>query len=121
MVVSAAYRGFQVAKRLYSYGKPVITGKSFISKFPPQHRQTVRTVLKGTEYAFTGGLVSDILKDLQDDGTMNPNAVPKKSQFNKQYQAHNRYGRKSNFQRKHKCYCKGSSKRGYKYVRSRRR
>ncbi len=79
MVISAAYRGYQLAKRVYSYGKPVITGKSFVSKFPPQHRQTVRTILKAGEIAFTGGLISDLIKDYNSQNFGVPDsAIPPK-------------------------------------------
>ncbi len=83
MVIAIVARGGTLTRRLYQYGKPTVTGKAFISKFPPQHRQTVRTILKGSEVAFTGGLVADILKDLNDDGTPNIDygKVPKRSKF----------------------------------------
>ncbi len=64
MVISAAYRGYKLAKRAYEYYKPVVRGESFVTKFPPQHRATVRTILRGSEIAFSGGLIADIAKDL---------------------------------------------------------
>ncbi len=60
----AAYRGYQIAKRVYGYAKPTLTQSSFVGRFPPNYRNTVRTILKGSEIAFAGGLISDIAKDL---------------------------------------------------------
>ncbi len=121
MVYSAAYRGFQVAKRLYGYAKPVVQGKSFVSKFPPQHRKTVRTILKGSEIAFTGGLVSDILKDLNPDGTPNGDGQRQiqRNEFDKtHYRRRGRFKRRSKFD---KSYCRCRPKRRYKRVQAWRR
>ncbi len=113
VAIQAAYRGYQIAKRVYGYAKPTLQGKSFVSKFPPQHRQTVRTILKGSEIAFSGGLVSDLIKDLNDDGTSNPNAFRKKkfqSPARKQYKTYNRFRGRTK-----RCKCKQypNRKRGY--------
>ncbi len=80
MVISAGIRAVTLARKVYSYGKPVITGKSFVSKFPPQHRKTVQTILTATERAFTGGLIADIIGDFnsQDFGVP-PSAIPQKT------------------------------------------
>ncbi len=99
MVYTAVYRGYKIAKRLYQYGKPTVQGKSFISKFPPQYRKDVRTILKGSEIAFTGGLVADIAKDLlSDDGTGIDHGIPqrqKKRPFSN-YKTRSGYRRRSN-------------------------
>ncbi len=124
MVISAVYRGYKIAKQLYAYGKPTVTGKAFVSKFPPQHRQTVRTILKGSEIAFTGGLVSDIVKDLYDDGVDHGNAQirsPKPTKSNKFNQTRNRFQRGSYKYSKRQPYCKCGSKCRKCSVYSRRR
>ncbi len=123
VAISAVYRGFQVAKRLYQYSKPVIKGESFVSKFPPQHRKTVRTILRGSEIAFTGGLVSDILKDALDGTGMTPNGIPQrfKSPSRKQHQAYSRNRRFAKRSRYVKCKpCNCGSKRRYNNFQTRR-
>ncbi len=118
MVISGVYRGYQIAKKVYGYGKPVITGKSFVSKFPPQHRKTVQTVLTAGERAFTGGLVADILKSLNDDGTTNNDyAVPsKKGPSPSNFQTRGRFRRGAKWCRcKPKRYSKRRQRKKYSY------
>ncbi len=120
MVIQAVYRGYQIAKKLYAYGKPTVTGKSFISKFPPQHRQTVRTILKGSEIAFTGGLVSDILKDQLDQDGTDHGSFPQRKKSNKFNQTRSRFKRSRRTSSKHKCDCRHCSKLRSNYFQTRR-
>ncbi len=125
MVLSSVIRAGTLAKRLYGYGKPVVTGKSFVSKFPPQHRQTVRTILKGAEISFTGGLIADILKDnmgLTDTGNDGIQTSQQRSPTGKQNKAYHRYGRRSRGFRRNNKYSnmRGRSKRGHCCVQARR-
>ncbi len=116
MVISAGVRGIQLAKRIYDYGKPVVTGKSFVSKFPPQHRKTVQTILTASERAFTGGLVADIIQSFNNENFGVPSSgIPEKfrsfkktNRFNKKRGRH--FKRSTRFD-KHKatttcCYCR---------------
>ncbi len=105
MVYSAIYRAGQLARRAYTYYRPTIRGDSFVSKFPPNYRNDIRTILKGSEIAFGGGLISDIAKDfLYDDGGVGDDAqIPserlrQRSQFSK-----TRYRRK-------RCSCRRNTK-----------
>ncbi len=106
MVYVAAYRAFKIAKRVYGYAKPTLAGDSFVGKFPPNYRNTVRTILTASERAFTGGLVSDILQDLSRTETTGGNGERKRTKsktnkFSKKYRRRNvPYGRSRN---RYKC------------------
>ncbi len=120
MPISAVYRGYTIAKKLYQYGKPVVTGDSFISKFPPGFRPYVKQLTKASEIAFTGGLVSDILKGL-DDGVDEDAPVQPKSSYGKYKKTRNRYtgrtrSRNSKFCAacyRRGCSCPSKPRRGY--------
>ncbi len=73
MVISAAIRVATIAKRFAGYAKPIATGDSFVSRFPPNYRGSVRTIMKGSEIAFTGGLVADFINQLTGTGTTGEN------------------------------------------------
>ncbi len=93
-------RGYQIATKFYKYSKPTITGDSFVSRFPPNYRNTVRTVLKGSEIAFTGGLVADFLKDLNNPGLQDNGAPFQPAPSGKFRQKSGRHKRRSGYGRK---------------------
>ncbi len=107
-----------IARYAKGFGKFTSGETAFVGRFPPRYRDTVRTIIKGASTVTYGGLISDIIKgSINDDGTPNGNAVPKKfiRKSNKFNQTRYRRGR-SSF-RKY-CKCKpnrrGSSQRRYR-------
>ncbi len=122
MVISAVPRGIQLAKRLYGYSQPLIKGESFVTRFPPKYRGDVRTIIKGSEIAFSGGLVADIARDLSQGDNSNygiPSKQPfKANRFKKgrsgRFRRYTRKYRNGNIQRKRKlsgagcCCCRHS-------------
>ncbi len=85
-----------IARYARSAGKFTSGETAFVGRFPPRYRDTVRTVLKGSQTVFAGGLVSDILKGSLDDNGMEPDGIQKKiTKYSprKSYQTRNRFRR----------------------------
>ncbi len=111
-----------VARYAKTFGKFTSGETAFVSRFPPRYRDTARTIIKGASTVTYGGLISDILKGINDDGT--PSATfQKKSSTNQQRKTRNRFRGNSYNERgfKHKRHCRCSTKRRPNNFRSRRR
>ncbi len=92
----------EVGKVPFRYGKSVgkfTSGEtSFIRRFPPNYREPVKTIIKGSNIVIHGGLVADILKgwdndDIEDAPFQKQREFPKTRKYNK---TRNRYSRRFN-------------------------
>ncbi len=104
-----------IARYAKGFGKFTSGETAFVSRFPPRHRETVRTIIKGASTVTYGGLISDILKG--DDGTDHGDAQIRKnvkyppSQSRKtrggRFGRSNKYGKYSRF--RNRCRCQNNS------------
>ncbi len=111
---------YEIGKIAFRYGKSAgkfTSGQStFIRHFPPAHRRTVGTILKGFSTVTTGGIISDVIKDYMsaDDTPGNGSPIPfNGSSTNKQNKTRGRFATRS--RRKYSGYCKPDTSRRFAY------
>ncbi len=79
-VIQLAKTVYRITKRVSTYATKYNPGARFAEHFPPNYRPYVKDIYRGTEIAFSGGLISDAIEMLNDGISPPALRAPKKEQ-----------------------------------------